>query len=117
MAGGAGTWPEGVAVAAAVIETLEDARQQRELLRFERVRGLVGELERQHRWGSDTRRREQAQDDLATLLPSLGSYRRLPKTMALARLECITRKRWRLARRGIARSRRGGEASAGATRS
>jgi hypothetical protein len=48
MAGGAGTWPEGVAVAAAVIETLEDARQQQELLRFERLRGLVGELERQH---------------------------------------------------------------------
>jgi hypothetical protein len=65
-------------------ETLEDARREREILRLERVRVMVGELERLHRWGGDTRRREQTQDELATLLPSLGSYRRLPKTMALA---------------------------------
>ena len=60
------------------------ANRERELGRLERVRGLVGELERQHRWGGDTRRREQTQDELATLMPSLGSHRRLPKTMAVA---------------------------------
>jgi hypothetical protein len=60
------------------------ANREWELGRLERVRGLVGELERLHRWGDDTRKREQTQDELATLMPSLGSHRRLPKTMALA---------------------------------
>jgi hypothetical protein len=47
-------------------------------------RGLVGALERQHRWGSNTRQREQTQDELVALLPSLSS-RELPRTMALSR--------------------------------
>jgi hypothetical protein len=66
-------------------ESNVESRRERTLYRLERVRGLVGDLERQHRWGSDTRRLEQTQDELAALLPSLGSYQRLPKTMALSR--------------------------------
>jgi hypothetical protein len=65
-------------------DTLNEAKQERDLHRLERVREAVGELERLNRFGGDTARRERVQDRLAALLPSLGGHRQLPKTMALA---------------------------------
>jgi hypothetical protein len=62
----------------------KDTRRERDLNRLEHVRGVVGELERLHRWGGDTARRERTQEDLGTLLPSLGSHHTLPKTTTLA---------------------------------
>jgi hypothetical protein len=68
-------------------EAESEARRERDIHRLERVRGVVGELERLQRFGGDRARKERTQEELGTLLPSLGSEKRLPKTTTLAHWE------------------------------
>jgi hypothetical protein len=65
-------------------ESNEEAKRERTLYRLERVRVIVGELERLQRFGGDTARRERTFEELGTLLPSLGAHKLLPKTTTLA---------------------------------
>jgi hypothetical protein len=57
-----------------------EAADEKRLARLESLRAILGELERLKRFGGDTRKLEDAQDRLGTLLPSAGGHRKLPAT-------------------------------------
>lgn len=54
------------------------------MARLERMRALVGQMERFQRFGGPTDERERVQEDLAMLLRSLGTPDELPNTWAVA---------------------------------
>jgi hypothetical protein len=65
-------------------DTLREARREQRLARLERMRTLVGEIERLHRWQAVPEEMERSKDRLAMLLRSAGGHERLPETAKLA---------------------------------
>jgi hypothetical protein len=55
-----------------------EAAREKRLARLERVRAVVGEMERLQRFGGPTDEKERVQEQLTTLLPSLGGVESLP---------------------------------------
>ena len=65
-------------------ETLRAAKREQRLARLERMRTVVGDIERLRRWGGTPPEKERKKEQLTTLLGSTRAASSLPETSKLA---------------------------------